>query len=75
MNNPPLIGGNVPSITAANSGKVTGIPMTTPPETPASANVTAGVKRDAAEIMKDDVGGQPKKRRIAPTLVDPQPKT
>ncbi|KAI0539613.1 WD40 repeat-like protein [Xylaria digitata] len=69
MNNPPLIGGNVPSITAANSGKVTGVPITTPPETPASANIAAGIKRDVTESEKDDISAQPKKRRIAPTPV------
>ncbi|KAI0383462.1 WD40 repeat-like protein [Hypomontagnella monticulosa] len=73
MNNPPLIGGNLPSIAATNSGKVTGVPMTTPPETPGnSSNVAAGVKREASESEKDDAGatGQQKKRRIAPTPVN-----
>lgn len=74
MNNPPLIGGTVPGIAAAQSGKVTGVPMTTPPETPANYNnVAAGVKRDASESEKDEASsasnGQAKKRRIAPTLV------
>ncbi|KAI1122238.1 WD40 repeat-like protein [Nemania abortiva] len=69
MNNPPLIGGSVPSITATNSGKVTGVPITTPPETPGSANIAAGVKRDAMENERDDTNAQQKKRRIAPTLV------
>ncbi|KAK6833619.1 hypothetical protein PG987_008313 [Apiospora arundinis] len=76
MTNPTLIGGSVPSIAATSSGKVTGVPMTTPPETPrpsssttASAAVT-GVKRDASESENDaGTGSQPKKRRIAPTLV------
>ncbi|KAI1076132.1 WD40 repeat-like protein [Whalleya microplaca] len=67
MNNPPLIGGSIPSIAATNSGKVTGVPMpiATPPETPApsapassSNNIAAGVKRDAAaENEKDESGG------------------
>jgi chromatin assembly factor 1 subunit B len=77
MTNPPLIGGTVPSIAAANSGKVTGVPITTPPETPRSGNtVTAGVKREASESEKDETSAntQPKKRRIAPTLVsEPKP--
>ncbi|KAI1326945.1 WD40 repeat-like protein [Xylariaceae sp. FL0255] len=81
MNNPPLIGGSVPSITAASSGKVTGLPLTTPPETPSAvgAPVTVGSKRDAAEDEREDGGSKPKKRRIAPTLVtepkstEPQP--
>ncbi|KAI0126932.1 WD40-repeat-containing domain protein [Xylariales sp. AK1849] len=72
MSNPTLIGGSVPSIAATNSGKVTGVPMTTPPETPRSGNNTAaGVKRDASESEKDESssGNEPKKRRIAPTLI------
>lgn len=79
LTNPPLIGGTVPSIAAANSGKVTGVPITTPPETPRSGNTApapgsgAGVKREASESEKDE-SSQPKKRRIAPTLVS-EPKT
>ncbi|KAI0107850.1 WD40 repeat-like protein [Nemania sp. FL0031] len=74
MNNPPLIGGSVPSITATNSGKVTGVPITTPPETPGSANIAAGIKRDAMENEKEDTNAQQKRRRIAPTPVtDPKP--
>ncbi|KAI1418837.1 WD40 repeat-like protein [Xylaria sp. FL1777] len=71
LNGPPLIGGSVPSITATNSGKVTGVPITTPPETPSSTNIAAGTKRDATESEKEDTGTQPKKRRIAPTPVNP----
>ncbi|KAK7953433.1 chromatin assembly factor 1 subunit B [Apiospora saccharicola] len=77
MTNPTLIGGNVPGIAAASSGKVTGIPITTPPETPrpsgssaSAAAAATGVKRDASESENDGgAGSQPKKRRIAPTLV------
>ncbi|KAK8110829.1 chromatin assembly factor 1 subunit B [Apiospora kogelbergensis] len=76
MTNPTLIGGSVPGIAAASSGKVTGVPMTTPPETPRPSSSTAastavtGVKRDASESENDGgAGSQPKKRRIAPTLV------
>jgi chromatin assembly factor 1 subunit B len=48
---------------------VTGVPMTTPPETPRNtASVPASLKRDVSESELED-GGQPKKRRIAPTLV------
>ncbi|KAG9255957.1 WD40-repeat-containing domain protein [Emericellopsis atlantica] len=65
-NNPPLIGGSVPGIAATNSGKVTGIPITTPPETPSSL---AGSKREASESEKEDTK-EPKKRRIAPTPVE-----
>ncbi|KAH0492510.1 hypothetical protein TgHK011_007459 [Trichoderma gracile] len=77
VSNPPLISGSVPSITAASSGRVTGVPLTTPPETPkvvpgpepgAATTASAGVKRDADEAEKDD-GKEPKKRRIAPTLI------
>lgn len=67
---PPLLAGSVPGITATNSGKVTGVPITTPPETPRSAaGSTAGQKRDLSESEKEDSEGQPKKRRIAPTLI------
>lgn len=69
VNNPPLIGGSVPGIAAANSGKVTGVPVTTPPETPRSATGSvAGTKRDASESEKEETK-EPKKRRIAPTQV------
>ena len=65
-----LISGNVPGIAAASSGKVTGVPLTTPPETPRSAaGSVAGTKRDASESEKEDTK-EPKKRRIAPTLVE-----
>lgn len=81
LTNPPLIGGSVPGIAATNSGKVTGVPISTPPETPrpsgstgiSTSTTTAGVKRDASEGEKDQddvsAGGPPKKRRIAPTPV------
>ncbi|PNP44774.1 hypothetical protein TGAMA5MH_03583 [Trichoderma gamsii] len=69
VSNPPLISGSVPSITAANSGRVTGVPLTTPPETPKVVpGPSTGVKRDADEAEKEDTK-EPKKRRIAPTLV------
>jgi chromatin assembly factor 1 subunit B len=72
VTNPTLISGNVPGIAATNSGKVTGVPLTTPPETPRSANATvAGNKREASESEKEDAK-EPKKRRIAPTLVEPK---
>ncbi|TLD17172.1 uncharacterized protein PgNI_00253 [Pyricularia grisea] len=75
LNAPTLIGGTVPGIAATNSGKVTGVPITTPPETPRSSvanpsTVTAsGVKRDISESDKEDSSQEPKKRRIAPTPV------
>ncbi|KAJ4327480.1 Chromatin assembly factor 1 subunit [Fusarium piperis] len=62
----------VPGIAAANSGKVTGVPMTTPPETPRSTTGSvAGTKRDTSEGEREE-NKEPKKRRIAPTLVDPK---
>ncbi|GAB0131907.1 hypothetical protein EsDP_00000360 [Epichloe bromicola] len=66
ISNPHLISGSVPALTATNSAKAGGVPMTTPPETPRS---TAGTKRDASESEKEDIK-EPKKRRIAPTPVD-----
>ncbi|KAH8179274.1 anaphase-promoting complex subunit 4 WD40 domain-containing protein [Sarocladium implicatum] len=70
VSNPTLISGNVPGIAAASSGKVTGVPLTTPPETPRSTTGSvAGTKRDASESEKEDMK-EPKKRRIAPTPVD-----
>jgi chromatin assembly factor 1 subunit B len=74
ITNPQLIVGSVPGIAAATSGKVTGIPITTPPETPRSAtDVRPPGKRpgEASESEKEDVK-EPKKRRIAPTPVAPE---
>jgi chromatin assembly factor 1 subunit B len=91
INNPTLIGGSIPSITATNSSKIVGIsaspPVTTPPETPRSnagahaptpsstgvPAAAAGSKRDASESERDEEEGQDKKkRRIAPTVVEPR---
>lgn len=70
ISNPPLIGGSVPGIAATNSAKVTGVPITTPPETPRSMTGTVtGTKRDASESEREE-GKEPKKRRIAPTPVE-----
>ncbi|KAK4158805.1 WD40-repeat-containing domain protein [Cladorrhinum sp. PSN259] len=70
ISNPPLISGQVPSIAATNSGKVTGVPITTPPETPrGSFAASGGVKRDTDRAETEESGSQPKRRRIAPTLV------
>ncbi|KAH8899310.1 WD40 repeat-like protein [Thozetella sp. PMI_491] len=67
ISNPPLISGQVPGITATSSGKVTGVPITTPPETPRSSNaIPTGTKRDSESEVEDS---QPKRRRIAPTLI------
>lgn len=75
ISNPPLVAGSVPSITATTSNFVSGMSMTTPPQTPSTTSSVSGVKRDAgtaSESDREDVPGQSqpsKKRRIAPTLV------
>ncbi|KAK4183218.1 putative chromatin assembly factor [Podospora australis] len=70
ISNPPLISGQVPSIAATNSGKVTGVPINTPPETPRpSVAAPTGVKRETDAETDDSSASQPKRRRIAPTLV------
>jgi chromatin assembly factor 1 subunit B len=84
-NPPLVAGGSVPGIAAAGSSSTgsglgvsgvnitTGVmPMTTPPQTPRSATSSvSGIKRDASESEKEDglMGGEKKRRRIAPTLV------
>ncbi|ROT39326.1 WD40 repeat-like protein [Sodiomyces alkalinus F11] len=72
--NPLLIVGSVPSIAATHSGQVTGMPVTTPPETPGNRPTddpaNRGTKRDASTERE---GGRPKRRRIAPTLVEAFP--
>ena len=76
ISNPPLVTGSLPTIAAGgNVSFMTGMPMTTPPQTPRSTTSSvSGVKRDASESEsgeKDDSlqGGEKKRRRIAPTLV------
>lgn len=85
MNNPTPTLGSVPSVTAAHSSQPSGLPLTTPPRTPSSNtafSITSSVlgKRDApatGESEKEDSKGsesttvtqQPKKRRVAPTLI------
>jgi len=87
LSNPPLIAGQVPSIAAATSSKVVGIPITTPPETPrasftgssttaapAAAVPASGTKRETAEgETEEGSGNPPKRRRVAPTLVSGGP--
>ncbi|KAG6061850.1 hypothetical protein E4U32_002786 [Claviceps aff. humidiphila group G2b] len=72
VSNPHLISGSVPALTATNSGKIGGIPMATPPETPRStAGSSVGTKRDISDGEKDESKmTEPKRRRIAPTPVD-----
>lgn len=61
----------MPGVTAGgNVGFVSGIPMSTPPQTPRSgtSGSGAGVKRDASESERED-GIVQKRRRVAPTVV------
>lgn len=80
-NNPTPTVGSVPSVTASSSS-VSSIPLTTPPQTPHPGSVLG--KRDGEigappKVLPGDVpvepaegntGGDKKRRRIAPTLVD-----
>lgn len=78
VNNPPLVSGNLPSVMAGSTGLgfVTGIPMTTPPQTPRSTTSSmSGIKREASESEKEDGGRERKKRRVAPTLVSGEQST
>lgn len=70
ISNPTLVGGSLPGVVAGGAGFVSGVPMTTPPQTPRSTTSSvSGVKRDASESEKEDNGQEKKKRRIAPTLL------
>lgn len=85
INNPTPTLGSVPSVTATHSSQPSGLPLTTPPQTPMPNAATPSIgsvlgKRDApatSESEKEDGKGpesttatqQPKKRRIAPTLI------
>lgn len=69
--------GSVPSLAAANPS-FSGLPWTTPPQTPMSgvsrpSSVSGSVlgKRDTSESEKEDKHQVSKKRRVAPTLVTP----
>ncbi|KAL2018407.1 hypothetical protein VTK56DRAFT_885 [Thermocarpiscus australiensis] len=75
MNHPVLLAGQVPGITATHSSTVTGVPITTPPETPRSSFAApTGIKRETTEgEAEESSGSQPKRRRIAPTLVSGEP--
>lgn len=74
--NPTPTLGNVPNVIGSNYS-FTGLPWTTPPQTPmygaisAASSVSGSVlgKRDTSESEKEEPEVQPKKRRIAPTLV------
>ena len=75
VNNPTPTLGSVPSVAATNTS-FSGLPWTTPPQTPMSgvvsrpSSVSGSVlgKRDTSESEKEEAA-IPKKRRIAPTLV------
>jgi chromatin assembly factor 1 subunit B len=72
ISNPPLVGGTLPGVVAGTTGLgfVSGVPLTTPPQTPRSTTSSvSGIKRDASESEREDGGHEKKKRRIAPTLV------
>lgn len=77
--NPTPSVGTVPSVAAGNSS-FSGLPWTTPPQTPMAGTVSGPSsisgsilgKRDASESEKEEQTGQPKKRRVAPTLVKPE---
>lgn len=80
ISNPTPTLGNVPSV-AAPGTSFGGLPWTTPPQTPmagltATSGSVGGIvlgKRDTSESEKEDNSQQPKKRRIAPTLVSEPP--
>lgn len=73
--NPTPTLGNIPSVAASNPS-FTGLPWTTPPQTPMAgatsnaSSISGSVlgKRDTSESEKEDHATAPKKRRIAPTL-------
>ncbi|KAA8569840.1 hypothetical protein EYC84_002183 [Monilinia fructicola] len=72
ISNPTPMASSVPGIAAANIAS--GVPMTTPPQTPRSTTSSVtGIKRpgDASESEKEDTGArhEKKKRRIAPTQI------
>ncbi|CAL3970035.1 hypothetical protein PZA11_006353 [Diplocarpon coronariae] len=71
ISNPTLVGSSMPGVTAGgNVGFVSGIPMSTPPQTPRSTSGSVkGRKRDASESEREDGSHGKKKRRVAPTLV------
>ncbi|KIW17584.1 hypothetical protein PV08_04779 [Exophiala spinifera] len=84
QNNPTPTMGHVPLVTATNSGPPVAIPpMSTPPQTPASAHgghhsATSSIsgsvlgKRDVSATSESEKEeNKTKKRRIAPTLVGP----
>ncbi|KAI9038539.1 putative chromatin assembly factor 1 subunit B [Aspergillus affinis] len=83
VNNPTLTLGSVPLVTATNSSQPPTLPLSTPPQTPMSTVSQSGTSsvsnsvlgKRAGESEKEDEQNsvpqvqQPKKRRVAPTLV------
>ncbi|KAL2060541.1 hypothetical protein VTL71DRAFT_9182 [Oculimacula yallundae] len=68
ISNPTLVGSTIPGVTAGSVGFVSGLSMSTPPQTPGSSGSMNGMKRDASE--SEDGNHDKKRRRIAPTLVN-----
>jgi chromatin assembly factor 1 subunit B len=82
VNNPTPTLGSVPLVTATHSSQPPTLPLTTPPQTPASQSGTSTVSNSvlgkrASESEKEEIKDQgsvpqvqpPKKRRVAPTLI------
>ena len=85
VNNPTPTLGSVPLVTATHSSQPPTLPLTTPPQTPMSAVSQSGTSavnnsvlgKRASESEKEEMKDQhsvpqvqqPKKRRVAPTLV------
>lgn len=85
VNNPTPTLGSVPLVTATHSSQPPTLPLTTPPQTPMSAVSQSGTStisnsvlgKRASESEKEEIKDQnsvpqvqqPKKRRVAPTLV------
>ncbi|KAJ5774247.1 Chromatin assembly factor 1 subunit B [Penicillium paradoxum] len=85
VNNPTPTLGTVPSVTVAHSAQPPTLPLTTPPQTPVSSAPPNGPATTGGSVLgkrdvppgsekggKDDSNAevqQPKRRRIAPTLI------
>ncbi|KZF26218.1 chromatin assembly factor 1 subunit B [Xylona heveae TC161] len=81
ISNPTPVLSSVPSVAATHSSAVGVVPLTTPPQTPLPGPSGAALSTNAASILgkrdsappptegHKDEGKEPKKRRIAPTLV------
>ncbi|THC98899.1 hypothetical protein EYZ11_001612 [Aspergillus tanneri] len=82
VNNPTPTLGSVPLVTAAHSSQPPTLPLSTPPQTPLSAVSQSGTSSVSNSVLGKRAGEsekeedhtvpqvqQPKKRRVAPTLV------